>query len=101
MEYGYTHEVGGTPNKVKSTTDSSLIGSGVLSMGMEGIFHGVEGYPFYPMGKGVGYPPHHMLKISPQLKDTLLPQLNAVYTRRYCQYVTLYTAMTQDQVIEM
>ena len=43
MKYGYTHEVGGTPNMVKSTTDSSLIGSRVLSMGMEGIFHGVEG----------------------------------------------------------
>ena len=53
------------------------------------------------MGKGVGYPTHHMLKIFPQLKGTLLPQLNPVYTRRYIQYVTLYRAMTQDQVIEM
>ena len=53
------------------------------------------------MGKGAGYPPHHMLKISPQLNGILLPQLNPVYTRRYCKYVTLYRAMTQDQVIEM
>ena len=53
------------------------------------------------MGNGVGYPPHHMLKISLQLKGTLLPQLNPVYTKSYCQYVTLYRAMTQDQVIEM
>ena len=53
------------------------------------------------MEKGVGYQPHHMLKIFPQLNGTLLPQLNPVYIRRYCQYVTLYRAMTQDQVIEM
>ena len=42
-----------------------------------------------------------MLKIFPQLKGTLLPQLNRVYLRRYCQYGTLYRAMTQDKVIEM
>ena len=53
------------------------------------------------MGKGAGYLPHHMLKISPQLKGILLPQLKPVYKRRYYKYVTLYSAMTQDQVIEM
>ena len=53
------------------------------------------------MGKGAGYPPHHMLKISPQLKGIFLPQLNPVYTRRYYKYVTLFRAMTQDQVIEL
>ena len=53
------------------------------------------------MGRGAGYPPHHMLKISPQLNGILLPQLNPVYTRRYCKYGTLYRAMTQDQVIEI
>ena len=53
------------------------------------------------MGKGVGFPPQYMLKITPQLKGTLLPQLNPVYIRRYCQYVTLYRVMTQDQMNEM
>ena len=38
MEYGYTHVVRGTPNKVKSTTDPSIKGSGVLSIKYEGYF---------------------------------------------------------------
>ena len=53
------------------------------------------------MEKGAGYPPHHMLKISPQLKGIFYPQLKPVYTRRYYKYVTLYRAITQDQMIEM
>ena len=62
---------------------------------------GLKGKIFSPMGKGAEYPPHQMLKISPQLKGIFLPQLKPVYTRRYYKYVTLYRAMTQDQVIEM
>ena len=58
MEYRYTHVVGGTHNKVKSTTDPSLIGSGVLSMGYGEYFPlGKKGNPFTPWGRELGSHP--------------------------------------------
>ena len=60
MEYGYTHGVRGIPNKVKSTTDPSLIGSGVLSMGYGGYFHCGRRVTLLPHGEGgwVPTPPY-------------------------------------------
>ena len=60
MEYRYTHGVGGTTNKVKSTTDPSVIGSGVLSMGYGGYFPlGKKGNPFtHGEGGWVFTPPY-------------------------------------------
>ena len=59
MEYWYTHGVGGTPDKGKSTTDPSLIGSGVLSMGYGGYFPlGKKGNLFTPFGSGLGTHPN-------------------------------------------
>ena len=97
MEYGYTHGVGCTPNKVKRTTDPSLIGSGVLSMGYGGYFPlRKKGNPFTPWGRGLGTYPTICSKYFYNSSGTLLSQLNPVYTRSYFQYVTLYGAITQD-----
>ena len=43
------------------------------------------------MEEDVGDQPHHMLKLTPENKGTFLPQLNPLYTGRYCQHVTLYS----------
>ena len=97
MEYGYTHGVGGTPNKVKSSTDPSLIGSGILSMGYGGYFPlWKKGNHFTPWGRGLGTHPTICLKYFHNSSGTFLFQLNPAYTRRYFQYVTLYRAITQN-----
>ena len=41
------------------------------------------------MEEDVGDPPHYMLNVTPELKDTFLPQLNHFYRERDCQHVTL------------
>ena len=56
MEYGYTHGVGGTHNKVKSTTHSFLIGSGVLSIGY-GMYFPWGIHFFTPWGRKLGTHP--------------------------------------------
>ena len=98
---GYTPGLRSTPNKVKRTTDSSLIWSGVLSMGMEGIFYWGTRVTLLPHGEGGWVPTPQYAQISPQLKVNPLTSIKPCLYKLYCQYVILYKTMTQDQVIEM
>ena len=69
---------------------------------MEGIFHCGKTLTFLTHGKGGWVPiPPYAQNISTTQVVLFLSQLNPVNTRRLFQYVTLYRAMTQDQVIEM